>query len=292
MILSMTGFGSAGYHAEGVSIEIELRTLNSKFLDAHLRLPRGLSEQELDIRRLLAERLVRGKVTLMVDYNDQSDQQLKQQYNEELFVKYYQKLKRLSDRVVDSSGDLFSLAIQAPDVIISQPEEAISKSMIEKIYSLIEDAIGQCEQFRLEEGESLKKELASYADSIRKQLASIEKLDPDRVQRITRRIRGNLRQFIEEEDIDQNRLEQELVFYIEKLDITEEKVRLASHIEFFMDVLEQPVSAGKKLGFISQEIGREINTIGSKANDAAIQKHVVVMKEELEKIKEQILNVV
>jgi len=287
----MTGYGTASFNEGGQSVHVEVRTLNSKYLDLTLRLPKGLAPHELEVRKLVNDKLIRGKVLLTVEYTDESDVQMKQHYNEELFIKYYQQLRKLSDRVIDSSGDLFTLALNAPDVIISGSEENISEDRMKTIIDLIHEALNQCDEFRSEEGESLRKELHNYVKVIRERLAEVAALDPARVERIRARIKNNLAQFVEEEAMDKNKLEQELVYYLEKLDITEEKVRLASHLNFFAEVLDDPAGSGKKLGFISQEMGREINTIGSKANDADIQKHVVVMKEELEKIKEQTLNI-
>lgn len=287
----MTGYGTATLSEESLTINVEVKSLNSKFLDLTLRTPRGMSENELELRKLVNDRLVRGKVMLAVDYFDQGVAHLKQRYNEELFIKYYQQLRRLSDRVIDGGGDLFTLALNSPDVIINESTETLSEDRTRKIFKLIEDALDQCDSFRLEEGKALSRELHGYVQIIREQLKAVAALDAGRINRIRGRIKENLMQFVEEEAMDKNRLEQELVFYLEKLDITEEKVRLESHLNFFEEVLDQETGSGKKLGFISQEMGREINTIGSKANDANIQKHVVVMKEELEKIKEQVLNI-
>jgi uncharacterized protein (TIGR00255 family) len=291
MIRSMTGYGTANLSEESLTINVEVKSLNSKFLDLTLRIPRGMTENELELRKLVNDRLIRGKVMLAVDYFDQGVAHLKQRYNEDLFIKYYQQLRRLSDRVIDTGADLFTLALNSPDVIINESTETLSEDRTRKIFKLIKEALDQCDTFRLEEGKALSRELHGYVQIIRDQLKSVALLDAGRIKRIRERIKGNLMQFVEEEAMDKNRLEQELVFYLEKLDITEEKVRLESHLGFFEEVLDQETASGKKLGFISQEMGREINTIGSKANDADIQKHVVVMKEELEKIKEQVLNI-
>ena len=291
MIKSMTGYGSASLNEDELSINVEVKTLNSKFLDITLRMPKGMTEHELELRKLVNDTLVRGKVILSIDYSREGDIQMKQHYNEELFIKYYQQLRKLSDRVIDAGADLFTIALNSPDVIISESEESMDENQYRKIFDLIKTALHQCDTFRSEEGESLRKELNGYIQEIRERLEEVSQLDPKRVERIRGRIKNNLAQFVEEEAIDKNKLEQELVYYLEKLDITEEKVRLGSHLNFFEEVLNDKSGSGKKLGFISQEMGREINTIGSKANDAEIQKHVVVMKEELEKIKEQVLNI-
>jgi uncharacterized protein (TIGR00255 family) len=207
-------------------------------------------------------------------------------------VAYYTQLKRLADKVVAPSYDsVFSTALNSPDVIQSKLVENTLEEDWEKVKSLIVKAIDGCDGFRKTEGKSLETKLAEYIKSIASSLLKIEELDPKRVQKIRERIKGNIVSFLGEEGYDTNRLEQEIIFYIEKLDIHEERVRLKTHLDYFLQVAKEPQSSGKKLGFISQEIGREINTIGSKANDAEIQKFVVMMKEELEKVKEQLNNV-
>lgn len=287
----MTGYGSTNFSDNGLSINVEVRTLNSKFLDLSLKLPKAFTEKELLVRNLVNDVLQRGKVSLSVEYNNQQETTLKQQYNEELFMKYYEQLKRMSDRVVAPQDELFKLALNSPDVIVNAQPEGVEEEDWERLLPLIKHALSKCDDFRAKEGAELQEKLVGYIQRIDDNLVEIEKLDPTRVQRIRDRIKGNLSDVVEEEGLDKNRLEQEIIYYIEKLDITEEKVRLKSHLDHFMEILRGDKSSGKKLGFISQEIGREINTIGSKANDAPIQKLVVGMKEELEKIKEQLLNV-
>ena len=201
-------------------------------------------------------------------------------------------MKSLADSVWADESDLFTLALESPDVIISQHEESLDTSTVNSVMNALRDALSICDKFRSEEGARLSSELEKYVSSIRENLDAIVAIDPSRIKRIKERIRGNISNLVEDAHIDENRLEQELIFYIEKLDITEERVRLYSHLDFFLDTIRSSESTGKKLGFISQEMGREINTIGSKANDAEIQKYVVQMKEELEKIKEQVLNIV
>ncbi|MEL7001403.1 MAG: YicC/YloC family endoribonuclease [Bacteroidota bacterium] len=291
MLKSMTGYGSTNFSDNGLSINVEVRTLNSKFLDLSLKLPKAFTEKELLVRNLVNDVLQRGKVSLSVEYNNQQETTLKQQYNEELFMKYYEQLKRMSDRVVAPQDELFKLALNSPDVIVNAQPEGVEEEDWERLLPLIKHALSKCDDFRAKEGAELQEKLVGYIQRIDDNLVEIEKLDPTRVQRIRDRIKGNLSDVVEEEGLDKNRLEQEIIYYIEKLDITEEKVRLKSHLDHFMEILRGDKSSGKKLGFISQEIGREINTIGSKANDAPIQKLVVGMKEELEKIKEQLLNV-
>lgn len=291
MLKSMTGYGSASYAQEGLSINVEVRTLNSKFLDLNLRLPRSFNEKEIEVRNAVNRKLERGKVSLSVDFSNENEISQKQTYNKELFKQYYNDLKKLADSVIASDLDLFRLALSSPDVIISTADEQLDAGLWEQIQQLINEALDGCDAFRKKEGAELQQKFEGYIATIEAGLKEVEQLDPKRIERIKSRIKGNLLEYVDEEGLDKNRLEQEIIYYIEKLDITEEKVRLASHLEHFKEVLQADQSLGKKLGFISQEIGREINTIGSKANDADIQRHVVTMKEELEKIKEQVLNV-
>lgn len=291
MIKSMTGFGQAGVDDGQVQISVEVKTLNSKFLDLNIRLPKSFSARELEIRNFLSEKLERGKLSITIEYQRQADKAVRQSYNETLFVAYYAELKRLADRVVADYNNLFELALNSPDVIQSDLGEAIDDEDWRKIKSCLEEATRKCEGFRVEEGKVLEKMLIGCCQAIEQGLEQVKLLDPKRVARFRERLKGNVTSIFGDEGFDPNRLEQEIIFYIEKLDINEEKVRLKSHLDYFNAILKESQSNGKKLGFISQEIGREINTIGSKANDAEIQKQVVMMKEELEKIKEQLNNV-
>lgn len=287
----MTGYGSASYSNEGLSINIEIKTLNSKFLDLNLRLPRSFNEREIEVRNMVSKKLERGKVSISIDFSNENEVTQKQTYNKELFKKYYEELRRLADSVVASDQDVFRLAMASPDVIVNTGDDKIDETEWKKISGLLGEALQKCDDFRAKEGAEIQEKFKGYIATIKDGLKAVTDLDPARVERVKSRIKGNLLDYVDEEGLDKNRLEQEIIYYIEKLDITEEKVRLASHLEHFSEVLDADKSLGKKLGFISQEIGREINTIGSKANDADIQKHVVTMKEELEKIKEQVLNV-
>ena len=292
MIKSMTGFGQASRDDGKSQIYVEVKSLNSKFLDLNLRLPKVFSDKELEIRNLVSEKLERGKVSVSVEYEKRSDGTIKQTYNEMLFVAYYSELKKLADKVYAPYESLFELALNSPEVIQGNIREEAGEEVWTNVKSLLNEALNKCGSFRLDEGKVLGSMLANCCSVIEKSLDKVKELDPKRVTRIRERLKSNVVSFFGEEGFDTNRLEQEIIFYVEKLDINEEKVRLKSHIDYFMNALREPQSNGKKLGFISQELGREINTIGSKANDADIQKHVVVMKEELEKIKEQLNNVV
>lgn len=291
MIKSMTGFGLGTYSDQDLEIRIETKSLNSKYADINMRFPRSLSEKELEIRNILSSKLSRGKINVSIDVQLLGVAETSQQYNEELFIKYYQKLKRLADRVIASDHDLFRLALSAPDVTMAKQDNETDPEVWQKVLKVLEESIKNCDQHRRDEGGSIEKQFKASIDRIEEELNAIAKIDKERIERIKNRIKDNLTAVIEEEQLDENRLEQEMIFYIEKLDISEEKTRLKTHLDYFSHTMKSTESQGKKLNFIAQEIGREINTIGSKANDATIQKKVVIMKDELEKIKEQVLNV-
>lgn len=287
----MTGFGQASTTLSGGTLTLEVKSLNSKFFDLSLRLPKKYNEKELELRNLLAEKVERGKVSLSVEFQPGARQEIRQQYNEELFISYYQALKRLADKVLAEHDSLFQLALNSPDVIQSNGKEELDPEEWQQVLRTLQDALDQFEGFRIAEGKALEEKIKSYIANIQTNLIEVEACDPKRIEKIRSRIKGNITEFFGNEGFDANRLEQEIIFYIEKLDIHEERVRLKTHLDYFVSVLSEKISNGKKLGFIAQEIGREINTIGSKANDADMQRFVVVMKEELEKIKEQLNNV-
>jgi len=291
MIKSMTGFGQASLNKDELNLVVEVKSLNSKFFDLSLRLPRLFAEKELEVRNMVSDKLERGKITLNIDLQQAGKAEVRQQYNEALFVAYYTELKKLADKTMASYDGLFELALNSPDVIVGGGKEELSPALWESLQKLIAEALVKCEQFRVTEGKALEEKLVLYIKAIEAGLTRTEELDPQRIERVRARIKGNLKEFLGNEGIDMNRLEQELIFYIEKLDIHEERVRLSTHLNYFLKLLVEPQSNGKKLGFLAQEIGREINTIGSKANDAEMQRSVVMMKEELEKIKEQLGNV-
>lgn len=291
MIKSMTGFGQAVVDDGRIQVIAEIRCLNSKFLDLSARIPKAFSDKELEVRNLVSEKLERGKVSVLLEYTKTDDAVIQQTFNEQLFKAYYSELKRIADSVGGSHEKIFELALSSPDVIQTKIREDAGEEEWRKVRDCIIEAIRKCETFRIQEGKTLEAMLTECIRSIREKLDQVEALDPKRILRVREKLKGSVTSFFGEEGYDGNRLEQEIIFYIEKLDINEEKVRLKSHLEYFLSILKEPQSNGKKLAFISQEIGREINTIGSKANDAEIQKHVVDMKEELEKIKEQLSNV-
>jgi uncharacterized protein (TIGR00255 family) len=292
MITSMTGFGSAEKITEEYSLKVEIKTLNSKFFDPSYRLPNTFLKWEMEIKALLEKGLGRGKVNLGIYFELKNFEQLPIQINQQLFDAYYKRLQQLSDGLgIEGKVALFKMAMNMPNVVVHEesPEGNIS---FEVFKAVLLKGVADCNQFRLQEGINLQKALVASHEKIRHGLSEVEKLDPGRIENLKNRIYHSLEEVKQRIQIDQNRFEQELIYYIEKLDLTEEKIRLGSHLDYFIDVInnDQGVS-GKKLGFLCQELGREINTIGSKANDAGIQRSVVGMKEELEKIKEQILNI-
>lgn len=291
MIKSMTGYGKAQAERNGVTINVEIKTLNSKFLELNLRLPKAYSEKEMELRNLLSQQLERGKANVSIDMQSVDATESKVEFNKPLFLSYYRQLQELAQAAgAPSLDDVFRLAVQQPDVSRTATRE-FDEEEWKLLESLIQEAAEACDAFRLREGEALKEKLASYISEIKSQLKAVEERDPFRTEAVKEKLNKKLEELQQVEKVDQNRLEQELIYYIEKLDISEEKVRLLTHLNYFEQNLQSKESNGKKLGFIAQEIGREINTIGSKANDAAIQRYVVGMKEELEKVKEQVLNI-
>ncbi len=285
----MTGYGKTVCNLKKKKLTIEMRSLNSKQLDLNLRIPSIYREKESEIRNLISKEAERGKIDFTI-YSEQTNEEEKNlTINHKLAATYHKELKKLSSILKEKQTNLLPLILKMPDVITSEKREFDEKDWKELSKS-ISKTIEHFNKFRDDEGKSLQKEFEKRLALVSKHLAEIETLDKKRINNVKERVRKNVAEAIEKSKIDTNRLEQELIYYIEKLDITEEKVRLKTHCEYFLKTMKED-SSGRKLGFISQEIGREINTIGSKANDAEIQKIVVMMKDELEKIKEQINNV-
>jgi uncharacterized protein (TIGR00255 family) len=247
MIKSMTGFGQSSFDDGKVVISVEVKSLNSKFMDLNLRLPKSFSSKELDVRNLLSEKLERGKLSVVIEHQRQADGVVRQTYNEALFVAYYNQLRKLADRVLAPHDNLFELALNSSEVIQNNITEATSEDDWNKIKQCLEDAIGKCDVFRKDEGKVLEKMLIGCCQLIEQCLEQVKLLDPKRVERVRERIKGNVALILGEEGIDPNRLEQEIIFYIEKLDINEEKVRLKSHLDYFIKVLKEDQSGGKKL---------------------------------------------
>lgn len=292
MIKSMTGYGNAGFENDQLIIQVEVRSLNSKFLDLSIRSPRQFSDKELEIRTLAQSILDRGKVSISVDFSTKGASDIPVSINDSLFKLFYEKYKGLANSVNDSNEDIFKLALQSPNVIsqISSEDKENEEDWVE-VKNVITQALRKCDSFRQDEGNSLFEKLIGNINTIASGLDQIKSQEGNRKDRIKDKIRNHFKEWLDETSFDANRFEQELIYYFEKLDITEELVRLDTHLKYFSKSLNEETMQGKKLGFISQEIGREINTIGSKANDAEMQKHVILMKDELEKIKEQALNV-
>ncbi len=291
MLKSMTGYGLAKHEQKYSEISVEIKTLNSKFLDTQIRMPRAFSAKEIALKNILSDKLIRGKVSVSITFDKNGEDTPRVAINEKLFGEYYTMLSKVA-KVVGAADtkDIFKMVLLMPEVQVSTSVDENVERDWKLILKSVNEAIKKCDEFRMDEGEKLQKKIASYIKKIEQLLTKIIKQDPKRTKAVRERIDKKITE-LEIESIDKNRFEQELIYYIEKLDISEEKVRLKSHLNYFLEVLGNKTSQGKKLGFISQEIGREINTIGSKANDAAIQKDVVGMKEELEKIKEQLLNI-
>jgi len=287
----MTGFGKSAVTINDKSIKTEIRTLNSKNLDLTVKLPPNYREKENIIRSMLASRLTRGKVEIVVTVESSSDSTNAQAINAPLLMHYYREIKNASSQLnIDISDNFFPDLLRLPDVlkpVCEEPDQEDWVALEKSVNQAIENAI----IFRQSEGQHLFTDVTARENIIRNLAESITPYEKLRIQNIKDRILRSLKDISEDIKVDQNRFEQEVIFYLEKLDITEEKVRLKKHLDYFTETLSSSGAEGKKLGFIVQEIGREINTIGSKANDANIQKIVVQMKDELEKIKEQLMNV-
>lgn len=286
----MTGYGIAVTDSGSTKYTVEIKSLNSKFLELSLRMPKALSDKEFQLRTECNKQIERGKVNLSINIEYADAQNKAAGINTELLKHYYNQLKAASEALNEPANNLLQLALGLPEVV-KFDEDTLSEDEWKQAESTFKQALGAFQKFRVDEGNVLEQELKNRIAIILNNLELVVNEEPKRVAIVRERLDNYLAEAVGRENVDQNRLEQELIYYIDKLDITEEKVRLKSHCDYFLETLKSDDANGKKLGFISQEIGREINTLGSKANDAAIQKLVVGMKEELEKIKEQLLNV-
>src|ERR1700748_3481183 len=290
MIKSMTGYGIASFDAGAAKYTVEIKSLNSKFLELSLRLPKAFSEKEFQLRNECNKQIERGKVNLSINV-EQADSSVKEAgIDADMLKNYYDQLKKVSAELGEPTNNLLQLALGLPEVV-KYDEETVSEEEWKIVEKTFQQALAAFQQFRADEGNVLEQDVKMRIGTILKNLELVEVEEPKRVPLIRERLNQFLSDAVGREIIDQNRFEQELIYYIDKLDITEEKTRLKAHCEYFLETLKNADANGKKLGFISQEIGREVNTLGSKANDANMQKLVVGMKEELEKIKEQLLNV-
>tara|TARA_B100001741_G_C16555165_1_gene602180 strand:- start:2511 stop:3362 length:852 start_codon:yes stop_codon:yes gene_type:complete len=282
----MTGYGKAETNAHNKKFTVEIKSLNSKQIDMNVRVPSSYRDKELKIRKLLSTALSRGKIdcSLFVEY---TGTEKTANINAEVVKKYYRDLQNIA-KELDNNDELMSTVMRMPEVMKAEKEE-IDPQDWKTIESLIQQAASALTQFRKNEGQSLAQDFTLRIENIRGLMLSIEKEEHQRVANIRAHIVEKLGEL--KSNVDESRLEQELIYYLEKLDVTEEIVRLSNHLNYFLETMNSDISEGKKLGFICQEIGREVNTIGSKSNNAEMQQQVVQMKDELEKIKEQILNV-
>lgn len=286
----MTGFGKAICELPTKKVHIEIKSLNSKQLDLNTRIPAIYREKELEIRSELARQLQRGKVDVTIFVETMIPDKITQ-LNEQVISNYYQQLSSISQKLgIDSNTDFLRVIMPLPDTLKVEQTE-LDESEWVLIFKTIQQAVQAIDQFRLQEGKMLEADISDRAKIISGLLEQVPRFEKLRIEKIKSRIRENLAELAEKTKMDENRFEQELIYYLEKLDISEEKSRLENHLKYFFETFNDDEPVGKKLAFITQEIGREINTLGSKANDTDMQRLVIQMKDELEKIKEQTLNV-
>lgn len=291
MIQSMTGYGKATAELSDKKINVEIKSLNSKAMDLSTRIAPLYREKEIEIRNEIAKALERGKVdfSLWIDKKDACE--LITPINQDVVVAYYERIRTISETTgIPAPEDWFSTLLCMPDVMTKNDIQELSEEEWKAVHATVLQAIQNLVDFRIQEGAALEKKFREKISNIAKLLTSVDPYEKERVEKIKERITDALEKTISV-DYDKNRLEQELIYYIEKLDINEEKQRLSNHLKYFINTMEDGSGQGKKLGFIAQEMGREINTLGSKSNHAEMQKIVVQMKDELEQIKEQVLNV-
>lgn len=291
MIQSMTGYGKATAELSDKKINVEIKSLNSKAMDLSTRIAPLYREKEIEIRNEIAKALERGKVdfSLWIDKKDACE--LITPINQDVVVAYYERIRTISETTgIPAPEDWFSTLLRMPDVMTKNDIQELSEEECKAVHATVLQAIQNLVDFRIQEGAALEKKFREKISNIAKLLTSVDPYEKERVEKIKERITDALEKTISV-DYDKNRLEQELIYYIEKLDINEEKQRLSNHLKYFINTMEDGSGQGKKLGFIAQEMGREINTLGSKSNHAEMQKIVVQMKDELEQIKEQVLNV-
>ena len=292
MMQSMTGFGKAVSEFTDKKVVIEVKSLNSKQLDLYTKINSFYRSKELEIRNLVQQELGRGKVELSLMVDQVSESSAGVQINKVAFSNYVNQIKEISDEMgVALPNDWFAVVMRMPEVLKAEQNEELTEEEWEQTLSAIKEALKALNEFRSQEGDGLKKFFIERIDTIRGYLAEVPNYEKARIDKIKARLEENLATLEEKVSLDSGRLEQEMIFYIEKLDISEEKQRLAKHLDYFIETMEKEPACGKKLGFIAQEMGREINTLGSKSNCSELQVLVVNMKDELEKIKEQVLNV-
>lgn len=293
MIQSMTGYGKATVELPDKKINVEIKSLNSKAMDLSTRIAPLYREKEMDIRNEISKILERGKVDFSLWIEKKDADQMATPINQEMVEAYYKQIRTISDNLgipVPDATDWFSTILRLPDVMTKNETQELSDEEWALVHTVVSEAIGHLVDFRKQEGAALEKKFREKIANIAQLLEKVTPFEKERVAKIKDRITDALEKTLSV-DYDKNRLEQELIYYIEKLDINEEKQRLSNHLKYFISTIESGNGQGKKLGFIAQEIGREINTLGSKSNHAEMQKIVVQMKDELEQIKEQVLNV-
>lgn len=287
MLQSMTGYGKSSQTVGTKKITVEIKSLNSKQMDLSTRVPSLFREKDIDIRSMITKALTRGKVDMFMTIEDTSSS-IATKINKYAVESYCNQIKEISSSVGLQQPDFWSVVIRLPEVLKTDNVEELSDEMWNAAKKAVDEAVAQLVEFRKQEGAQLEKIFTEKISNIGARLKEVELYDKDRVEKIKARLRDNLETLTK--DYDKNRFEQELIFYIEKLDISEEKNRLSNHLQYFMKTMETEEASGKKLGFIAQEIGREVNTLGSKSNQSEMQILVVKMKDELEQIKEQVLN--
>lgn len=291
MVKSMTGFGKATVETGNKKIVIEIKSLNSKQLDLNLRMPNLYKEKEMEIRSMVKERLDRGKVDMNI-YFDNAESDKAVSINANVVEQYFNQMLEISARLgmEPDKNELLQTVMRFPDTLQVQAEE-LDETEWQNLKAGIGKALEEIDKFRIQEGKALIGDIVHRVELIQQLAAQVPQFEGRRIEVIRQKLQEKINEWTGIQNVDQNRLEQEIIYYLEKLDITEEKVRLANHCKYFMETVEKEEAPGRKIGFIAQEIGREINTMGSKANDTDIQKLVVRMKDELEKIKEQGLNI-
>ena len=290
MLHSMTGYGKSVLELPSKKISIEIKSLNSKQTDLNVRIPYVYNEKELSLRSLLSKRLERGKIAFYMS-SESVGEYSSYSINKDLAAHYFQELSEVANTVKTTTEGLLNAITRLPDVV-KQASESVDEGEWKEVLNAVEEALNKLEEFRLQEGASLEEDFRQRIANILSLLEQVTPFEESRVERVKTKLNQELVKAVDEGKIDRNRFEQELIFYIEKFDITEEKVRLKKHCDYFIETLDgKQKSKGKKLGFILQEIGREINTLGSKSNEPNMQQVVVQMKDELEKIKEQALNI-
>lgn len=291
MIKSMTGFGKTTVEVGNKKVVIEIKSLNSKQLDLNLRMPNLYKEKEMEVRGMVKEWLDRGKVDMCI-YFDNSETEKEVQINRSVVAQYFNQMLEIAESLeaVPDKGELLQTVMRFPDTLQTKTEE-LKEEEWSQLKAGVVTALEAMNHFRMQEGKALIEDIVHRVRLIQDLSAQVPQFEKKRVEVIRQKLQEKLTEWTDVKNIDQNRMEQEIIYYLEKLDITEEKVRLANHCKYFIETVEKEEAPGRKIGFIAQEIGREINTMGSKANDHDIQKLVVRMKDELEKIKEQSLNV-